>query len=193
MFLQVPKNASSSIRHAFGTTSKTPRVNLNTKNGLRGYKKFAIIRNPNERFVSGLIECLGSTAPSNLKELRRKSDIELLTGFLNVLEKGFFEPHTAPQVAFLINREGKLFDLDELLIFENLDVDFKLFCQKHGIKVELGHRNVNVGTIKARRDRLIDIVNTNQAIRKRVEMLYHEDWVLYGKTLLNVLKRDNRP
>lgn len=177
IYLGIPKTASTSMRHMFKIDQNGMNLN-NLPKGKESYRVFTIIRNPLNRFVSGVVESFKrSETPVEIKKIEKiRNEKEMLEAFVKILEEEFIETHTAPQVAFFKDINGENFKFNDVLIFENLQEDFNNMCEKFGIQIELQHKHKGES---AKQNRLKGIINDDPALLKRVNELYKADWKLY--------------
>lgn len=184
LYLGIPKTASTSMRHYLEIHKYGQKVNVNLNNldpEKNKYMKFTVIRNPMNRFVSGIYESFGrNETPQKLKTPSSiKNKAEMLNKYLDILESdGFIETHTAPQSFYLYDLEGKEFKLDEVLIFENLNQDFEKMCSKYGFVNNLEHKQKNNGKNV---QKCLEIISKNPEIEKRIKTIYSKDWKIYNK------------
>jgi len=188
IYLGIPKTASTSMRQLF----KIDRNFMNLKNipeGKEGYRTFTIIRNPLNRFVSGVVEAFKrSETPRKIMAIEKIGDEKkMLEAFVTILEEEFIETHTAPQIAFFYNENGEKFSFNDVLIFENLKEDFENMCKNFGISKELMHRHRGEAV---KQNRLRQIINDDPILLNRVNELYKDDWVLYNE--ISKQKEDER-
>jgi chondroitin 4-sulfotransferase 11 len=94
------------------------------------YFKFAVVRNPWDRFVSGW---------KYLQSTRRRSLIDVLRN--PPLDGHDYRHLTRPQYITLFNADGTL-AVDKLLRFENLEQEFREICKRVQIELVLPRLNV---------------------------------------------------
>ena len=180
IYLAIPKTASTSIRAYLNNLKNAMDLNNITSNK-DGYVTFTIIREPVERFVSGVMESFKRIeTPEKLKNLSKvKNTTDMLEQYLNILEvDGFIETHITPQLFYMSNSDGELFHIDEILLFENLSHDFKIMAEKYNLPPTLPHKWKNNDN---RRSEMLSIVRNNENIKNRVLKLYEDDFNLYNK------------
>lgn len=186
IYLGIPKAASSSMRKAFNM-NKSNVCNLNSNK--LDYPVFTIIRNPIERFSAGLVEALNrDETPKHFKDYLKKinNNEEMLNSAISILEKDFIEVHTTPQIFFLNNLDGIKFNIDYILKFENIEKDFKKMCDKLNINVRLFHENKKNGNNLSLKNSFKNIISNNLDIKRKLEVLYKDDIVLYNN--INYIK-----
>lgn len=190
-FLCIPKVASSGIREQFKFTKMT------TMNKLpKDYKVFTLIREPIKRFVSAYIEVVqdckhypGGRFKHNLNISNDK--IKFLENLINdkstnkyqkfeiyieKIEKEwyFFEPHCIPQVIYLTDKNNNLHN--NLKIFK-LETEINELEKILNSKIKKSNECEN-NTLK---NDLLDYINKNQNIKKKIEQLYNLDIQIYNK------------
>ena len=129
IFVHQRKCAGTSIIRAFGLTPADPDWHFLNDGVLSpeygsapaGYFRFAVVRNPWDRFVSGWKYCPGT---------RDRTLPEVLA---NLPQDGHDYRHlTRPQHLTLYDPSGRL-AVDQLLRFETLQQDFDRVCDRIGI------------------------------------------------------------
>jgi len=159
IFIRVSSNASTSIRLALGKSNVDNYLSIiNNKKEENKYITFAIIRDPIERLVSGYIKvCVRATADSpeilNKEFYWIKDQKMRFYAFIDELEKGYFDCHIELQRFFLTDENNNLFDIDYILMLENLDEDFSKMCRELNLDKKLSHLNK------------VKMENSNQLIR----------------------------
>lgn len=71
-----------------------------------------------------------------------------------------------------------MFNIDTILLFENLKSDFDIMSNKYNIPVSLPHEWTNSDS---RRNEVVTYINDNENIKNRIIKLYKEDIELYEK------------
>lgn len=143
VFIHQRKCAGTSVRTVFGMEVTDPDWGF-ANDGVQspeyettpaGYFRFAVVRNPWDRFVSGWKCCPGT---------KDRSLFELLS---NLPREGFDYRHVArTQCATLLGPDGKP-AVDYLMRFETLQTDFEVVCARIGMptivlpKVNVGDRH----------------------------------------------------
>ena len=93
------------------------------------YFKFAVVRNPWDRFVSGW-KYLAATRDRSLRDVLQNPPAE-----------GHDYRHlTRPQYVTLYD-DAKNLAVDQLLRYEDLEADFRILCEKIGLKAQLPRVN----------------------------------------------------
>lgn len=185
IYLGIPKNASSSMRATIRDGIGIDNIiNLNNiPEDKSDYKIFTVIRNPINRFASGLVESFfRQETPDDIKDLFKMglSDFTI-SNYITILESEFCELHTAPQTFFLKNLNGEPFKIDKTLIFENIEEEFKKMCSEFEVNKKLLHKNDNR---KNKSERILNLIHINSNFLNRLNALYAEDVEFYEKLLI---------
>jgi len=181
IYLGIPKTASTSIRETFGIKPYHTNISKLPKDK-SDYKVFTIIREPVTRIAAGITEALiRHETVQELKELKKiKDPIDMVRTFLG---KGFIDVHTAPQVAFLSDKDGNDFKIDRVLLFDNLEQEFNNMCKDYNINRKLLHLNKKMGIFEEKKHLMVKILQTVPDINKKVGEMYKEDIELYNRML----------
>jgi len=181
VFLGIPKTASTSIRETFRISPYHTNISKLPKDK-SDYKVFTIIREPVTRIAAGIIETLiRHETVQELKDLKKiKNPIDRVRTFLG---KGFIDVHTAPQVAFLSDKDGNDFRIDRMLLFDNLEQEFNDMCKDYSINRKLLHLNKKMGIFGEGKNHIVRILQTVPDINKMVREMYKEDIELYNRVL----------
>jgi hypothetical protein len=182
IYIGIPKTGSCSMREVIGVNISGKNIDMyNLSEDRKSYRKFTVIREPFRRFVSAVYEGLKRPeTPRKIKNLNSIKNVpELINEYLTILETdGFIEVHTVPQICFIKNKEGGFFNIDKILIFENLSADFKEMCNELGLEKRLNNRNVGD---RGKSNKALEIILKNPKIKKRIQKLYKEDFEFYNK------------
>ncbi len=182
IYLGIPKTASTSMRHFLSPNGQCMffDLNENLNENLRKHKIFTVIRNPYDRFISGVFESLKRDESNHIKNLRNLNNIELLfTKIINIIEKeGFVDVHITPQHFFFHNKVNEPFNFDYVMSFEDLHKDFKNMCEELEIKSNLPHKQVGRTDLKNKSKLIID---NNKFLKNKIEEIYENDFILYEK------------
>jgi len=180
--LNIPKCGTTSIRIQFKLTEL-----INIEDVPDDYFKFAIIRDPINRFISAYIEVVQhcETYPEGrynvdldlpkeqitfLDELMANyDDCGRFTIYLNKIqdEWGFFESHCVPQVLYLFDKDDNLYPDVEIFKLSNLSrleerLDSEIIRSNQSENPEL-------------KQKLFDFVSANTTVRSQIEQLYEYD------------------
>jgi hypothetical protein len=184
IYVGIPKTASTSMRH-FMNIAKHGQSSIiymgNLPEEKRDYRTFTIVRDPLNRFVSGVFEGIKrGESPKNIRDLKSVSDIpKLITSFIDIIEKdGFTEVHTAPQVAYFCDKNGKDFKFDKVLVFERLSTDFAKMCEEYDINSKLEHKQKGNHSRSAK---ALELIKKDENLMNRIKNLYKEDFELYNR------------
>lgn len=186
-FIHIYKNASISVRNALDIRGKYFKWE-DIKN--KKLITLCVIRNPYNRIISSYqylfrLEDNGLPDQHPIEETKnmeffKKRDFNL---FLDVLEgDNFFDAVTLPQNQFLLDRGLTINDIDEILIHENINKDFKRFSDKYNLNQHIPHDNI--GFDKESRI-LKELIINDIKIRNKIENLYMKDIEMYN----NLIKR----
>ena len=121
-FINIPKNASTTIRTLF----KLKHVELTDH--YKTYNKIIVIRDPMTRAVAMYNEVLRLRDDGNPGKTRKahfyyifkvKHDIRRsFDSFLDFISKDFYDDHTVPQYKFLENNGLTIDDIEHVLLFD---------------------------------------------------------------------------
>jgi hypothetical protein len=186
--IHIYKNASISMRNALNMRGKYYKWD-DIKN--LSVKTICVIRNPLERVVSSyqyLLRLEGNgfinKHPIHITketEFFKEKDnpIESFNLFLNYIDNdNFYDAVTLPQVQFLIDRSLTIDDIDEVLIQENIEEDFKKFKEKYNLNTILNVDNRGNSNITKM---LLKHIEDNEKIKEKIKKIYKHDFELYNK------------
>ena len=170
VFLNIPKNASTTIRNVLKMT-KVQNIFLAWPNDYI----FAVLRDPFMRFVSGYHEAISraykTTKLQSFWEHRNTPEgIELC---LQDLREDIFDIHLTPQSFWLYDESDKPYDIDRYINFANLDqsmiamlkdFDIQWHYQRHQVTPQKTH-----ATLVARA----------LPFREAIELFYKDDVQLW--------------
>lgn len=160
IYFNIPKNASRVMRHI---TLRRGGKEIKTRDVKNLHKfKFAIIRDPFERLLSGYIE-LWYRRKKRIKELPLKDNLGLIPVFIKRLRESFFDPHIVPQTQFLP------VEMDLYLILEHLEEDYKKLGWNN--KLFFGYSKEGKEEL---REHFLKHIDT-------IREIYHKDFELYDK------------
>ena len=144
IFIHIPKTAGTSIEccltnNAWKNQEKycvggEPLTHITLQEAMekwpdcRNYFKFAFVRNPWDRLLSGYLHS------KKYKEREHKS----LESYIKLGPTHSWRMHVKPQTSF-IKDWGGLINMDFIGRFENLHDDFSKVCKKIGVSSELHH------------------------------------------------------
>lgn len=186
--IHIYKNASISMRNALNMRGKYYEWD-DIKN--LPVKTVCVIRNPLERVVSSYqyllrLEDNGfiNKHPVHITketEFFKKQDnpIESFNLFLEYIDNdNFYDAVTLPQVQFLIDRGLTIEDIDEVLIQEKLENDFKKFKNKYELNTTLNIDNRGNSDITKT---LLKHIEDNEKVKEKIKRIYKDDFELYDK------------
>lgn len=185
IFINIPKNASSTIR------MNMKRVDYNSIVNSKEYKTFTVLRNPLYRSISSFFEVLKCRTDGldpaflrnteYLKLYKSNKLIESFVEFVNELKRNFFDEHTFPQYWFFKDKNLNLSkDIDYFLNFDkDIQNEFNQMMRSF-------NKNIKISSNKRpspqnQKDILNKFIQSNDKIRKDIETLYEEDIKLYNK------------
>lgn len=181
-FIPIPKNGSSTIRkHVFNNNLKGNIFNLQSieKNWIQDVKKIAILRDPIERFASGLVEIQERSESKVIGNLIRPMDPE--NKVKTVLDKiesgGFIDVHLKPQAKYLKDSNGVSFNVDSFWYLGEMTQNLKKILPSYS-----GEKTWSRGSKK---NNILKIIHENNQLKDRIEYFYQEDIILFEKTKLN--------
>jgi len=182
MFINTPKNASTSIRNSLGFDQYQIYDKLTNPDD---YKKFIILRDPIERAVSSYLEIrkLRGDGPSStsrsLPWYKIANPIESFKQFLEDISGGnFYDGHSFPQYKCIEDKGLTIEDIDDVLLFERLPEDFAKLVSKYSLKGALKHSNKSDGGTKKQ---ILDYVLGDEDTKNKIIELYQIDYDLYTK------------
>lgn len=195
IYIGIPKNASTSIRHILGDYNDN-YINLLERGGREGKVVFTVIRNPLLRFISGYLEIINrvhrndkDTMISFYKCLLEVVDEEeRLRKFVELCEEALHDVHMMKQIYFLTDLDGKLFEIDDILLFEDFNFEFNMLAKKHGKNFKMVFQNYkpNISVNKCAK-----VLKENPDLTQRINVLYQEDWEIYDNAVLKRLHEFN--
>jgi len=180
IFFGVPKNASTSIRRMFGQYAKD-FLNYNTiKKDPKydDYTRFAILRNPLKRFVSGYVEIIYRAKQHedtyNRPFYQVKDPIDRFKAFVEDIEGDFYDSHIERQWYFVSNSDNSRLnpDIQHFLIFENLSKDISQLNLSTSLMFLNGHS-------RPEKNLLLHRLETDPELSDRINKLLSKDWDLY--------------
>lgn len=183
IFYGITKNASTSFRISMDGDVYHDNYSFWEKEGaenIKDYKKFTVLRNPINRVVSAFFEVIKRPINAKDKEFfTRFSDTKRFEGFIDEVEKEFFDVHTRPQTWFLTNRNtNKFIDMDYYLSFESLSEDFAKMNSELDLGFELIHLNQKD---KKKELEILNYLKTNEHLLEKVKRIYKDDFNLIEK------------
>lgn len=179
MFINIPKNASTSIR----STLKLRRCKF--KNDKR--IKFAVIRNPITRIISSFIEITKLRKDGPYQETLRTDWFKTYKNgnirksfnmFLNYIDNHLYNSHTHRQIDYIASKSLTIHDLDFVLLFEDLETQFNNMIKDSGMSIRLKYFNRPSNRHLKRINKLKRIAK-ELVFRNTISHIYKADFVLY--------------
>lgn len=186
IFFNIPKNASTSIRN---TLSLNKRESFFKTPNRSNCKKIMVIRNPYERIISSFNEVKKLRTDGPREETLKsdwfkiqKNDLEKgFKMFLDYIDGRIYDSHVHTQSDWFNAKKIDLEDIDFLILFEDLNKEFDDMCKQLKLKNRLQKSNFSKN--KENEDRLKNLINSNEEVKKKIEKIYREDIELYNKVL----------
>lgn len=180
-FFGIPKNSSTSIRRAMGSSLNVEFYYDKNKSITEDTVKFSVIREPLDRCLSSYLEVIKRAtqdAPATLlkKFYNMPEGKDRFIEFLNEIDKDFYEVHTTPQSYLLTDPEGNLMDLDYLFIAEDLQTGINKLKADKGIELKIQRINASKGDQKEMVKNYLD-----DTLIERIKQIYSDDFELYEK------------
>lgn len=178
--LLIPKNATSSIKSVFNSNNQSARYYDDITNS--GFKKIVIIRNPLDKFISGYLEIIKRRKPRIKKlEFWSGDDGNRFERFITEIEKnGFIDEHVQLQHYAMTDESGIMYKFDYILLLENIDEDWSNMCEKLNLNLNLIYTNKGDD---GKKKELLDIINNNELLKSRIDILLEKDWKIYNKII----------
>jgi chondroitin 4-sulfotransferase 11 len=176
IFIQIPKNAGNSIANAlFGETCphwSYRHYQRANPSKFRRYFKFAFVRNPWDRLVSGYFYVRSGTGRrGSLQHVADYNDFgAFVHGWLNATSIWSSEVFK-PQHHFICDDDLHV-QMDFVGRLENIDADFRALCQRLNVKPKLDRLN-------ASNHRHYSQYYTEE-LRERVASIYARDIATFG-------------
>jgi len=181
IYFGIPKNASSTIRHMFGQRAKDFLDYGALKDDPKyvDYTRFAILRNPLQRFVSGYVEIIYRAKQHedtyNRPFYRIKDLITRFRAFVRDIQGDFYDSHIERQWYFVSDTTNNHLnhDIQHFLLFENLAEDIK--------KLQLSSPLLYVNNhSRPEKALLLNHLKNDHALRGKINTLLLQDWNLYN-------------
>jgi|TARA_R110000787_G_scaffold10472_6_gene35551 hypothetical protein len=184
ILINIPKNASTSVRNALSLHRREPFSN-ETKNS--GHKKIVVIRDPVKRVVSSYMELIKlrkdgphlETSGSEWFKLHQTNSEKSFKLFIDYIEDRLYDSHIHTQCDY-INKKGlSIEDMDYILLFEYLDRDFNDMCGDLGINKKLKWDNKS--KLNVIKNKIKKLVKEDVGLIDKIKKIYSEDFTLYNK------------
>lgn len=184
IFVHVPKNAGSSIQAALkpygmkwltsgkGKHEALDSFHRRTLGLMRGFRSFAVVRDPWDRTLSGYNYLLTRENRAQMPE-----SIQSFEDYVVDIagSPAWTRPirTVRPQLSFITDEDGKLL-IGQLLRFETLKDDFEALCDDWRIDAELPHNNRTRDPARSYREAYSD------RTREIVARMYAQDIEQFG-------------
>ena len=142
IFIPIPKNASTSIRHLFpdyeyANFIENPKL-------LEDKYVFCIIREPVNRLIAAYFEIIAMAHQSGNERTTEQEFYKIwqephsFMGFIDELERGFFDAHVEPQVFYITTDESmkQIIPITDFWSMDNMDEKLQ---EKFGITDDTKH------------------------------------------------------
>jgi hypothetical protein len=181
-YVNIPKNASSEFKFIFKDWKKS-NYNVDTP---PDNKYIVILRDPTERWVSGITEFLIGNY-SHPGQLNKELSIDEITtaiesSFVQNLISNFviFDPHTLPQCYFLQN-----LNISDIAFFYQDQLVVNRVSKYVGLSGQITNAN---NTVENEKKTIIStavkkMISKNTSIQKIIDMHYYCDFRLFDKIL----------
>ena len=184
ILINIPKNASTSIRETLSLYRREPFSNY-TKNS--GHKKIVVIRDPMKRVVSSYMELIKlrkdgpylETSDSEWFKLHQKDSEKSFKLFIDYIENRLYDSHVHTQYDYIDKKGVKIEDMDYILLFESLEEDFNKMCDDLGMdkKLQWGNKS-KFNVIK---NKIKKLIKEDEPLQNKIKKIYSEDFLLYNK------------
>lgn len=174
--LNIPKNASTSLRLTLGATEHSNLVKIDD---WKGYRTVIVLRDPVDRIVSQYAEVLLRRMEGSVSKrfFSMPEGKEKVMEFLNEVERGIFDPHVAPQAHHACDSEGNLFPADYVFLLETLPKDFKSMNKECELYLNLAHTK----QIDPRAKSAHAWMREDEDIINRLKEIYPRDFEIYNQ------------
>ena len=183
IYLNIPKNASTSIKVILRRFNFEESVDLYTNEDGEGYKVFTVLRNPFRRFVSAYHTALKRGIKVNRKDilLHVPPGLPQISAYFYALrDDAPFDEHGIPQTYFISDTKGELFSVDKYMICERLQLDLVWLekALRKSLYTEYVPTNQGEDVSKT-----WDAVLTDKKLIREINNYYKADWELYNEML----------
>jgi hypothetical protein len=176
IFINIPKNASSTIRGALKTTNRVPL----SKHKKSKAKKVIALRDPFNRVISSFNEISkcrsdGPKAETINSDWFKEKDKNLENSFImfvDYISHRMYDAHSYKQSDFLYKKGLTLDNMDYVLLVETLNDDFKKIQDKD-------LKRANMSSLKAPNQKLKDLIEKDKELQNKIKSIYSEDFKLY--------------
>ena len=186
ILINIPKNASSSMKDALKIKKGVDffKCSSNTHK-----KTCVVIRDPNTRIISTFSELLKlrgdgphwETSQSEwfkiYKQNPKKNIKKSFNLFLDYIENRLYDSHLHTQTSYLEEKKISLKDIDYVLLFENLNKDFKKMCEEMKLPYRINWSNKT--TNRNLKSTLKELIDNDETIKNNIKNIYGEDFILH--------------
>ncbi len=183
-FINIPKNASTTIRRLFNL--KHVRLTDNYKK----YNKIIIIRDPMTRIVSIFNEVLKLRADGNNPDKTRRTQFyrtfkvnnipKSFDLFLDYIKNDLYDDHMVEQYRFLENNGLTINDIEHVIPFDNLNKELKKLIKLYNINcLNIYHYTIGSSNIKLALKPILG------KYCKKIQAIYSKDFELYNQVKKN--------
>jgi hypothetical protein len=178
LFVNISKNASTSIRESIKFTGYSPYIDIK---GVEDYIKFTVWRNPISRAVSSFYEIrdLRNDGPYyttiRMKWYRERNLFKSFELFIDEINNNFYDAHAFPQITFLNDKGLDIGDMDEILLLETIQEDYDRLIKQYPSIVSNNLMHLQ----SHKNDTLMNYVYNNVDIKDKIINLYQEDYDIY--------------
>ena len=188
ILINIPKNASSSMKNAL---KMNQIVNFFKGSSNTHKKTCVVIRDPNTRIISIFSELLKlrgdgpywETSQSEwfkiYKENPKKNIKKSFNLFLDYIENRLYDSHLHTQTSWLEGKKISLKDIDYVLLFENLNNDFKKMCEEMKLPYRINWSNKTTNSNLT--STLKELIDNDETIKNSIKNIYREDFILHHK------------
>ena len=183
IFLNIPKNASTTIRLHL----KLEHILLSSIKNKEQFKTFTVLRDPYSRVISSYQEVLkcrnDAIDPKFLKtakyfKLYQQNEVEKsFNEFLNQLEIKFFDSHVVPQKMWLGWRNINIDDIHFVLNMNN-GIQKEVYEMTKNLNMPIKIQSNKRPSNQIVKSKIQNIINTNQDIKNKVYKIYQQDFEL---------------
>ena len=180
LFINISKNASTSLRNSIVFNGYSPYKDIINRDQ---YLKFIIWRNPIDRAVSSFSEIkdVRRDGPfyitESMKWFKEKNIFKSFEMFIDEINGNFYDAHSFPQITFLKDKGIRINDIDETLLVETLEKDYKNLIEKYPNIISSPLLYMQSHNNK----KLLNYVYNNIDIKNKIINLYSEDYEIYLK------------
>lgn len=180
-FLNIPKNASSTLRRLFDFGNN--RVKMQDKDDKIFHSRitFTVIRNPIDRFISGyseVLKCRHDGPHEYTKSLPffkiKDPNLKLkrFETFIDNICDNLYDEHIKPQKFYLNDIKVQYY-----ILFDNLEIEVNDMLRENNFQTLNFEKRWNTGF--ENKDIYKDLIFSNDHILNKIKELYKKDFELY--------------